>query len=319
MGIMISCNVAPMRKSFFFGNRLSMREAVLIAGTESRHGAQYFTRARMLLAERGISVVESHAVQDKEELQRRVREAVRSGAKLVIVCAGDGGQTVVVGEFAHRRAVLGVIPSGTGNSFAQSLGIELELERAVDTIVNGKVASVDLGVVNGTYFANFATIGLDSEIAAQTSHRLKRIVGMAAYAVAGIGRVLTHKPFRTTIRWKKNKLKIKTHQMIIANGRYFGSQPLLPDASMTDGRLTFFACEAAGHLQLAELYVALARGTQTSLRTAHYFETRKLSIQTRRRQPIAVDGNAFGRTPARFRVAPRALRVMVPQSFPENV
>src|SRR5580692_9119189 len=100
------------------------RRAVMVANLRSRQTEELFSKARRLLTERGITIVESHPVHNGVLLRQRVRQAVRSGTELILVGGGDGSMTSVVGDLAHKRSVLGVLPFGTGNSFALSLGID---------------------------------------------------------------------------------------------------------------------------------------------------------------------------------------------------
>lgn len=291
-----------------------MREVVLIAEMDSNKGAEAFTEVSKALTEHGISIVEAHHVVGSKELRKRVKRAVKSGHKYIVVAGGDGSQTTAVGPMAYTKSVLCVIPAGTGNSFAQTLGIKPSIEDAIETILHGRVVEVDLGIVDGEYFANFATIGLSAEIGNDTPRLLKKLVGGVAYGLSAIAPMLKKQPFPAEIAWEKNVLKVETFQMIIANGRYFGNTPILPDASNTDGRLAFFATASSERLSAMEMYLAFLNGTQADLPDAHYFRTKKLKIATKGRQPIALDGNAFGHTPAKFSVARKALRVMVPQA-----
>ncbi|MFN2527889.1 MAG: diacylglycerol kinase family protein [Candidatus Baltobacteraceae bacterium] len=289
-----------------------MREAVILGGHESRHGAQDVAAASKLLTARGIRIVESHIVADRIALGKRVKQAVRSGHKLIIVSGGDGAQTTAVGPLAHKDAVLGVIPGGTGNSFAQTLGIAPTVEAGVDVIVNGKVARVDLGCVNRKYFANFSTIGLTAKVGASTPHWLKHFAGSFAYAITAIKPLVSERPFKCTVTVGKKKKKLKTFQIVIASGRYFGNKPLLPDATITDGKLSFFTTTGLSHFELVRMYLAVVAGTQTELPDAHYFSAKKIKIQTRHKHLVSIDGDYGGHTPATFRVVKKALRVMVP-------
>lgn len=254
-------------------------------------------------------------VRKRKELKTRLRQALRAGASLIVVLGGDGTQSAAVSELARSRAVLAVVPAGTGNSFAYSLGIEDDIEKAIDTIVNGREICVDVGRVNKTAFANFATIGLIAEAANKTSRPLKRVIGPIAYGIAAITPLLKNRPFELCVKWNGQVLRIETHQAIIASGRYYGHQPLLPNADIRSGDLAFFA--AAGHnaADVLATNAALLRGDQTSLEGAHYFSARKIVVKTKPKQPLNIDGHALGKTPARFTIEPKALRVLVPQTF----
>ncbi|GAC1503374.1 MAG: hypothetical protein NVS1B14_08710 [Vulcanimicrobiaceae bacterium] len=177
---------------------------------------------------------------------------------------------------------------------------------------------MDLGIVNGTYFANFATIGVLAQIGLETPKLLKRVAGPIAYGISTIVPALKSRAFTANIEWEKNTLRLSTRQIIVANGRYFGVTPVLPDATITDGRLTFFATDDMSRADIFKSGIAFLQGTQTALHNAHYFHTKRLTIRTKGRQVIAIDGSWLGKTPAKFSVAPKALQVMVPPSFPTD-
>lgn len=295
-----------------------MRSVTIICRLSSRHGLAFYQRLAEELPKRGITVTEAHMVRRRKELKKRIRQAVKSGKQYIVVIGGDGTQTAAVSELAHTDSVLAVVPAGTGNSFALSLGINADVEEALETIVTGKEIRVDVGIVNGTYFANFATVGLIAEAASRTSKPLKRIIGPIAYGLAAVAPMFRRRPFELRVKWPGNKLKIVTHQAILASGRYFGWQPLTPHASVRSGDLSFFAAAGESATDVIATNAALLRGEQTELSHAHYFAAKKITIKTKPRQPLNIDGHALGKTPAKFKIAPKALRVLVPQDFRER-
>lgn len=288
-----------------------MPSAVLVANRGARQTAAEFARARAMLEARGVRLSMTHVVETHKDLCRFVRRAVKNRTELIIVAGGDGTMTSAAGQLAKSTSVLGVLPLGTGNSFALSLGLT-DLETAVDAIAKGRVAAVDLGRVNGTYFANFATIGLSSTIGNVTPNRLKKIVGAAAYILAGLIPALRSHPFRCRVRVAKQKIEFPTYQVIVANGRYFGHTPLTPDASLKSGHLTFYSTTDTTIVDAAKTYAALLTDRQSLLPNAHILEATKLEVRARPKQAIAIDGEPCGTTPAKFSVVPGALRVMVP-------
>jgi diacylglycerol kinase (ATP) len=295
-----------------------MQSAVLVANSGARQTAEAFAKARTMLVDRGIHLTMTHVVDSHKDLCRYVRRAVKSGAELVIVAGGDGTMTAAAGQLAKSKSVLGVLPLGTGNSFALSLGIT-DLETAVEAIAGGREVTVDLGNVNGTYFANFATIGLSSTIARATPSRLKKIVGVAAYVFAGLLPALRSRPFGAKVRTGKQRLTFQTYQIIVANGRYFGHTPLTPDASLNSGRLTFYSTTDATIVDAAHTYASLLLDRQALLGNAHIFDATELRVRTHPAQALAIDGEQCGNTPANFKVVPHALRVMVPAVTPPAV
>ena len=242
-----------------------------------------------------------------------MRRAAKAGIETVIVGGGDGTMAHAVDALAYSKTRLGVIPLGTGNSFAQSLNVPRgDVAAAVAIIAAGTVARVDLGRVNGTYFANFATIGLSSEIAGGTSTAIKAVLGPIAYVFAALRPLVSDRSFRARLRWRGGALTVNTQDIIIANGRYFGSTPVAPDASLTDQLLHVFTTDDPSRFGALRTYLAFGMHDQTKLRGAHTIAAPKFRITTKPRRMISIDGSLLEKTPARFRVAPKALRVYVP-------
>jgi diacylglycerol kinase (ATP) len=286
------------------------RQAVLIARGHSRRGREAYDVMPGLLRERGIEVIDTHLAEKRADACKAVKAAIKSKVRLIVVCGGDGTQTSVVPLLANRKRTLGVVPAGTGNSFALGLGID-SFESAADAIAHGRERKVDLGVVNGTYFANFLTIGLAARIAEQTSRGLKAVLGPAAYGAAAVVPLMRHRPFRAEISWKGHRVRVKTHQIIVASGRFYGHQPLARAATLSDGRMTVFVREKNTKLDILQTYFALLRGEQHTLSGVNLWSTKcEMKIETQPKAPVAIDGRKFGKTPIRLRVAHNALRVM---------
>lgn len=292
-----------------------MRDAIVVCRLSSRHGLTYYRRLHDELPTRGVRIVAAHMVRRRRDLKKRIRQAVKSRIDLVVVIGGDGTQTAAVAELAHTDCTLAVVPAGTGNSFALSLGITTDIDRVIETIATGKELRVDVGKVNGTYFANFASIGLVAQAAKDTPSALKRIIGPVAYGFAVLVPLFRRRPFSMRVRWPGNSLHLMTHQAIVSSGRYFGWQPLLPDANVRSGELAFFAAVTRTPAGALQTNTALLRGEQTNMDNAHYFYAPHITVRTKPRQPLNIDGHALGKTPARFSIVPRALRVLVPRDF----
>ena len=110
-----------------------------------------------------------------------VREEMTKGRKFIILGGGDGSISSVVDHLAYASVVFGLLPLGTANSFARTLGIPLDLKGAIDVLVNGKVADVDLAKINEDYFANGSSIGMPAIVGRATPHSLKKWLGRGAY------------------------------------------------------------------------------------------------------------------------------------------
>ena len=288
---------------------------MVVVNRHSRRSDKELGALHDALERRGLRIAAFHPVANNRIATKLVKRAVKAEAPAVLVGGGDGTLTHAVNALAHSRTTLGVLPMGTGNSFAQSLGLPpADLEAAVDAVAQGHTATIDLGIVNGTYFANFATIGLSSVIADATEHRWKAIFGKVAYAVGAIVPLLRHRGFRAKIRYDDGKITVHTQDIVIASGRYFGHTPVTPESSLVSGKLGLYTSDDPTHLGALITYMAFGRGDQTKLASAHVINAEHIEIHTDIKQRISIDGSDLEKTPAKFRIAPRALRVFVPPS-----
>ena len=293
----------------------SERSAVLVVNTFSRHGEHFFFQAMDELARHGIWISATYPVRDPSRLRDTVAEAVNSGHTLVIVGGGDGTISSIVEFFAYKDVVLGILPLGTGNSFARSLGIPLNLKGAVDVIVDGKVADVDLGKVGDFLFANLATIGISVDVSRRSPVTLKRSFGMLAGVLAAIPAVVAHRPFKCRIEMANEEHTVETHEVIIANGSFFGVSQLAPDASPDSGHLVVYTMDTPNRWLMLRLWVALLLGRARSFPEIRYFRTKDVIIEATPGHDIDVDGEILTETPAHFTLLPQALKVMTPLSF----
>ena len=292
-----------------------MAETIVVVNAHSSGSRGALEKLPGLFESHGVAYDDLIVAEDHARLCKRVKRAVKAGAKRLIVGGGDGTMAAAMQYLAHSKTTLGLLPLGTGNSFAATMQIPHDLDAAIAIIAAGNQTRVDLGRVNDTYFANFATIGLAAEIAHETPNDLKSRFGPLAYAIAAVKPMLRHRSFDVKMRWGRHRYKTRGQQIVVASGRFFGHQPITPEASVVDGKLSVFMDSGTTPLDIAKTYAAMAVGQQTRLPDAFAIETKKISIRTRPRQQISVDGDPAGYTPALFTVEPRALRIFVPEAF----
>ncbi len=252
------------------------------------------------------------AVRKPSRMPGIVQRAVSDGAKLVIVGGGDGTMTSVAGSFAGNGVTLGVLPTGTGNSFARGLDVPLDLDAAVDLIAQGPTLEVDLATVNGTYFANVCSVGLSSRVGSRTPKLLKKFVGPLAYIVTGVRELFGNTAFRFRAKAADGRIfEGETQQIVIANGRMFGTSPILPEATLDDGKLSFYAVKGRRRSALAKMWLGLLLGGfHAKMDEAIFFDSPTIELTTSPARTIDVDGEFRLRTPARFEVKPKAMRVI---------
>lgn len=288
------------------------KHAVLIVNARSRKGRAQFRRAAALLRGAGIELSAAHAVRNPRRLTPTVKEAVRGGAAMVIVGGGDGSLSSAVEELADRDCVFALLPLGTANSFARSLGIPLDLEGAVETIASGRRRRVDLGVIDGNHYANGAAIGLAPLVAATVPHKLKRWLGPPGYWLWAIWCLARFKPFRLTVEVDGERHEMNALEVRIANGAYHGGIEVVEDAEVDSGVIIVQAVTGRAIGRLIRNWAAVLLRRQSKSETMVDFHGRRLRLVTDPPLPISIDGEVLGHTPALVEVARGAIEVVVP-------
>src|SRR5690242_39386 len=134
--------------------------AVLIVNSTSRTGRANFDLARQRLTELGLPLTGAHAVEDPARIPGIVSDAIKDGVRLIVLGGGDGTVSLAASQLAGTDGVLGLLPTGTANDLARTLQMPADLTAACDTVLNGKVVDIDLGMVGEDHFLNVASVGL---------------------------------------------------------------------------------------------------------------------------------------------------------------
>jgi YegS/Rv2252/BmrU family lipid kinase len=289
------------------------KRAVLVVNTQSRSGRRLFRDARRLLVERGLRLDATFAVRDPSRLPDIIRAALADGQRFVIIGGGDGTLSSVVDFLAHRDVVLGILPIGTANSFARSLGLPLDLVGAVDVVAAGKVADVDLGMINDDYFANAAAIGLATSIAREISPGLKRRLGRVGYLLVAGARLLRHGPFHCTVRSRDRTIAFDALEVRLANGSYQGGVQVADDAHVESHDLVVQSITGRSRWSILTFWARAILGMKAQGSDVEVLRATELTLETDPRQYVSIDGEPLVQTPIRARVARQALFVTVPR------
>ncbi len=288
------------------------RSAVLVVNAHSRKGRALFRQAVEKLRAAGIEIIAAHAVRKPEKLVSTVKEAVRAGAPMVIVGGGDGSLSSTVDEIVDRDCVFALLPLGTANSFARTLGIPLDLDGAIQVIANGRRRRVDLGQINGDYFANCAAMGLSPMIGEGIPHKLKRYLGRVGYLVWAIYCLARFHPFALTVDDGKETRTLWVTEVRIANGTFHGGVELVEGAEVDSGEIVVQAVTGRSSLRLVWDWFAKYFRLPARNAVTEEFHGTRIQLDTRPRQRISIDGEVLARTPVVAEVARRAIEVVVP-------
>ena len=186
-----------------------------------RRGAEGAAIAAEALEGGGIELVRG-ACDDAGHLRDTIREQA-SSFDMIVLGGGDGTMNAAAPALLETGLPLGILPLGTANDLARTLGIPTELKRAARGVIGGWTRRIDLGEVNGHPFFNVASIGLSVEVTRELTLDLKRRWGRLGYALA-TGRALWNmRPFRAEIRHDGEVRKVQTlrrRQRALLRGRH---------------------------------------------------------------------------------------------------
>jgi YegS/Rv2252/BmrU family lipid kinase len=293
------------------------KRALLLVNPRARRGGEAIDAVVGRLHRGGLDVT----IEPFDALPEIARDIVRlrESADLIILCGGDG--TIASGALAVEECglPLGIIPMGTANDLARTLGIPMDLTQAADVILAGNTRKIDLGTVNGYAFFNVASIGLSADLAQGLDPMLKKRFGRFGYALAAARVLLKARPFTATIREKGEVTRVKTFQIAVGNGRHYGGGNVVEaSAEIDDGHLDLYSLEFANVWKLAGLLRSFRSGTHGAwdeVRTARGIE---FDVETRKPMPVNTDGEIVTSTPAKFLVHPGAITVLAPPALPVN-
>jgi YegS/Rv2252/BmrU family lipid kinase len=289
------------------------REASLVVNTHSRRGRKLFQQARLRLAAAGITLIHTVAVRNPAHLNAEVRALIKSGAKMVIVGGGDGSISGTVDEFVGQDCVFALLPLGTANSFARTLGIPLDLEGAVDAIATGRRARIDLGSIDGDFFANVAAIGMPSLIGSTIPDGLKGALGRFGYIFWALWCLLRFRPFDVTLTSDAGVQHFRALELRVANGSYLGGTEIAEEAEVDSGDIIIQIVTGNGWPRLAWHWFATSLKLPVRRATAETIRARAVRIETAPPLPISIDGEVTVRTPVTASVARGVIEVVVPR------
>jgi diacylglycerol kinase (ATP) len=294
--------------------------AALIVNTRSRTGERTFFKALDRLQELGIPIGVTYAIRDPARLPETVREVLDdgSGYRFLILGGGDGSVSSVVDFLAHHDTLLGLLPLGTANDFARTLGIPQDIEGACMAIAEGKIVDIDLGLAGDNYYVNVASVGLGVEATRALSPWLKRSTGPLAYPAAAIKAFLRHEPFSARLTFPDGDYEPVEYdrllQVAVGNGRFYGGGMVVaPESGIDDNLLDIYAIDLGRRRDLIGVARYLKSGDFIRIEGVHHFSTSRVQLATDPEMAVNIDGEVVAMTPQDFSVAQNALHVLVPQ------
>lgn len=257
----------------------------------------------------GIDVIEKNL--DGGARATDVIEALHNQIQMVIIGGGDGTIHSALPALYRYKIPFAILPLGTANDLARSLNIPIDLEAAFRIIGEQQYRKINLGVVNGRYFLNAAHIGLGVKVTQELTPDLKKKWGIFSYLGAAFAAFKSHKKFQLVIKTATREYRMKSIQLAIGNGRYYGGGNVVDeDSEIDDGLLRLYSLYPSSFWQLLTLSPLLRLGKHKNNPASFTLSGRDIEIITTPALEIHADGEYISNTPAAFAVIPHALDVI---------
>ncbi|MFC3080605.1 lipid kinase [Phenylobacterium terrae] len=288
------------------------RRALLVVNPRSNRGGAALDPILQRLRRRGLEIVRADTASRDDARKEILRHA--HDVDLVIVGGGDGALNAAALALHETGLPLGVLPLGTANDLARTLGIPTDLKLAADIIAAGRTRRIDLGMANGEAFFNVASLGLSTELAQALTPGAKQRLGRFSYMAAAILTLARARPFRALIRSEDEAVRVKTYQIAVGSGRYYGGGvPVVNDAKIDDGHLDLYSLEVGDAWKLALMAPWFRRGVHGAWREVRADRGKAFEVRTTRPRPVNLDGELVTYTPVTFRVLRDAVQVYAPE------
>jgi YegS/Rv2252/BmrU family lipid kinase len=243
------------------------------------------------------------------------REVLAAGARTAVAVGGDGTVAAVAAALQGTDIPLGVIPGGSTNITARSLGIPADPAKAVALLFGEhRTVPLDIGICGDDCFLHMAGAGLDSRLFADANPALKKRLGWLAYVPPAL-HDLVLPPSRFTIVADGVTTEVVSPMVLVCNGSTIISPylSLYPGVRTDDGQLDLLIFTPATSLEMARTFARLAtHGLEHSPYVTH-LRVRQITITADPGLPVELDGDVVLNTPLDVVLKPAALRVIVPQ------
>lgn len=291
------------------------KRALLIVNPRARRGSGRNGAVMDALVRGGLDLQTASAGKDETVADLIRREAGR--VDLVVLGGGDGTLNAAAPALVETGLPLGVIPLGTANDFARTIGLPVDPVKAAELIPTLEPRPIDLGEVNGHLFLNVASIGFSAELARELTEEAKKRWGVFGYGIVAARLLARSSLFSAELEHDGTVEKIRTLQVSVGNGRHYGGGMTVEEtATADDGHLDFYSLEVDHWWRLLGLLPSLRRGTQGRWDDVRAFRTTEVTIRTSKPRPVNTDGELATYTPARFTIRPKAIKVFAPPPLP---
>jgi diacylglycerol kinase (ATP) len=292
------------------------QRVLVVANRHSRRGATHLGAALERLRAGGVEP--ALAEPPRERGRDGIGEAVRAlgpAADVVAIGGGDGTMNAAAAALLEVGRPFAVLPLGTANDLARTLGVPQDPAAAAALILEGRTRRIDLGRVNDRYFFNVASVGLSVRVAQALTRDVKRRLGVLSYPVTVYRALKEGRSFSAEVRPDDGgpPLSLRSIQLAVGNGRFYGGGMVVDEgAAIDDHLLHLYSLRPQAAWRLALRALAFRRGRHDDPTAVEALAGTGFEVLTKRPMRVNTDGEVTTSTPARFSVLPGALEAVVP-------
>jgi len=236
---------------------------------------------------------ECHITQNAEHTAELVQTALARGRENFVAVGGDGTVNTLARHLVHRKAILGIIPRGSGNGLARHLGMPANINDAIERLLPRRTQSVDAILINDHWSFNVAGIGFDGYISSLFGQNGKR--GVANYIRLINQEYKSYQPIEMEIHTDGRILHEQVFQLAIANASQYGNRAIIaPFAALDDQLLDISMISKVPYTFLPGFFLRVIAGKIHKSRYWNSFKTNRMYVKTSRPVHFHTDGDGRG-------------------------
>ena len=254
------------------------------------------------------------------EAETYARDAIRAGCDYVIAAGGDGTLNEVINGIAAPHHVpgvcVGIVPLGTANDFARSIGLPASVEDNIDILRAKQTDPIDLVRVTSDrtrYFVNVSAGGFSGLVDEKLTPEIKSTWGPLAYLRSAAAALPELHAYQTSIVFDDvERLMIELYNVVVANGQFVaGGLPIARQADLRDGLLDVVLVPKRPPAKMVLLAAEMLLGNHLSSNAVIFRRAKKISVRSQPGMRFNVDGELVGNEPAIFQIVPRGLEFVI--------
>lgn len=281
-----------------------------VAGTRSKQNVGKAVADALAKADVKLTVVTTKGAGDAS---RFAAEAVNKGYSTVISAGGDGTVNEIAGSLSHTETALGILPLGSGNGLARTLGIPQDITEALKIITTGHRLKCDRGIVNEKPFYCTFGIGLDATVSEKFASMKRR--GRSTYIRSFLREFINYRSQPYAISIDGKVITEKALLIAVCNASQYGNNAYIaPKAKLSDGLLDITVVHSGSPVETALLGVDLMTGFIDRNTRIDTFQVKSAVITRLDDGPVHLDGEPLHMSrKLEISCDPRALTVYAPE------